>query len=499
MLILDEIVHNANGRSATAYKATLSNLNLVCRLFAHLVTPKLFARLTFAAPPTKELKRTHGARTAWLKQLARGERPAVEIAAMVKELDLDGYTPVGQVRYPAASEAPLWRRGEIVTYFPNLRSLALAKLIVTREFIAAMGSLVHLRSLSIVHCTFAPLTERCKPPQRVARLEHFEALCLDGVDPYIPELRSFIHASSIRSLKVTEWSLARALLQGLHKSRLEQLDVPFEPHDAAILFRFLVDTPTISDLSLVSTQETDGDATLQAAPPKISLPALPALRKLRCPPVLLPVLFSGGAVSRLSIMDIGDWMCPNTLTDERLLLPLKCSQIRDLEVPAWVFYHHPVHHYAPSLVNLSICFDIMTFTAPLEQVSWPMRASGRPSLTRWASQVVRDICALNRTSKLRGLRLRFFSPNWQLNLPLQHKMIMRHLGRACPAAMQISFDDAIEWQKELPSAKWRPVVRAREPIKELLTPTSDARKFIQVSDFDGVLAAVLDGDNDVSI
>ena len=377
MLILEEIAHNANHRSTTAYKATLSNLNLVCRLFAQLVTPKLFARLTFATPPSKELKRTHGARTAWLKQVARGERPAVEIAAMVKELDLDGYTPVEQARYPASSETPLWRRGEIVTYFPNLRNLALAQMIVTREFIVAMKSLVHLRSLTISHCSFAPLTERSKPPQCMMKLEHFEALCLDGVVPYIPELTSFVHPSSIRSLKVTEWPLARALLQSLHESRLERLDVPFEPRDPATLFRFLADTPTISDLSLMSMPETNGDASLQAAPPKISLPALPALKRLRCPLVLLPVLFSGGAVSRLSLMDLGDWMCPSTLTDKRLLLPLQCSRIRDLEVPAWLLYHYPVNQYGPSLVNLSICFDLLVFTASLEQVSRPTSASSR--------------------------------------------------------------------------------------------------------------------------
>lgn len=366
MLILDEIALNSNDRSATAYKATLSNLNLVCRLFAHLVTPKLFARLTIAAPPSKELKRTHGARTAWLKQLARGDRPAVEIAAMVKELDLDGYTLPEHARHRAAGDTPSWRRTEIVTYFPNLRSLTLVQTIVTREFLVAMRSLDHLRSLSISHCSFAPLKERCKPPPCAMQLDHFEALCLDGVDPYIPELTSLVHASSIRSLKVTEWSLTRALLHSLPGSRLERLDVPFEPHSSAVLFRFLADTPTLSELSLVSTPETSGDVTLQGAPPQISLPAL---KKLRCPLILLPVLFSGGSVSRLSIMDVCDWICPNALTDNRLLLPLKCSQIRDLEVPAWVFYHYPVQQYAPSLVNLSICFDLLTFTAPLEQVS----------------------------------------------------------------------------------------------------------------------------------
>lgn len=366
MLILDEIALNSNSRSATAYKATLSNLNLVCRLFAHLVTPKLFARITFAAPPSKELKRAHGARTAWLKQLARADRPAVEIAAMVKELDLDGYTPVEHARHPAADETPSWRRGEIVTYFPNLRSLTLVQMMVTREFLVAMRSLEHLRSLTISQCSFAALEECCKPLQCAMKLEHFEVQGLDGADPYIPELTSLVHASSIRSLKVTEWSLTQALLQSLSGSQLERLDVPFEPHSSAILFRFLADTPTLSELSIVSTPETNGAVTLQAAPPKISLPAL---KRLRCPLALLPVLFSGGSVSRLSVMDVCDWICPNAMTDTRLLLPLKCSQIRDLEVPAWVFYHYPVQQYAPSLVNLSICFDLLTFTAPLEKVS----------------------------------------------------------------------------------------------------------------------------------
>lgn len=78
-------------------------------------------------------------------------------------------------------------------------------------------------------------------------------------------------------------------------------------------------------------------------------------------------------------------------------------------------------------------------------------------------------------------------------------MIARHLAHACPAATRISFDDAIEWRKEHASAKWRPVVRAREPIKALLTTTSDARRFIQVTDFEGALAGALEGEVDLSV
>lgn len=97
------------------------------------------------------------------------------------------------------------------------------------------------------------------------------------------------------------------------------------------------------------------------------------------------------------------------------------------------------------------------------------------------------------------MKLRFISPAWQLNLPLQHEMITQHLTHACPSVARISFDDAIEWQKEPPSAKWTPVVRAREPIKALLTASSDTRRMIQVADFDGALATVLDEDIGLSI
>lgn len=120
-------------------------------------------------------------------------------------------------------------------------------------------------------------------------------------------------------------------------------------------------------------------------------------------------------------------------------------------------------------------------------------------LTRMVPQVVRDICALGRTSKLRGLKMRFISAVWKLNLPLQHKMIAQHLARACPAATRISFDDAIEWRKELAGAKWKPVIRSLDTIKALLTTQPDVRKVIQVTDFDGALAAALDGEVGLSV
>ncbi|KAH9832588.1 uncharacterized protein C8Q71DRAFT_260240 [Rhodofomes roseus] len=368
MLILEEIVNGVDDGSSAGYKSVLSNLNLVCRLFANLATPKLFARLTFASPLAKELKRTHAARTAWLKQLARGDKAAVELAAMVRELHLRGRASTESGRHLATTESPSWRHSQIITYFPNLRDLTLVQAAISQDFFITMKSLQHLRSLSIRHCIFAPLTGRCKPLQYSMKLEHFDAFLLDGVDQYIPALSSMVQGASIRSLKVTEWPLARAILQSISASRLELLDVPFDPNDSADLFRVLADASTVSDLSLVSTMEAGEEAAPQAVPPKISLPALQALR---CPLSLLPVLYPGGSVSRLSVVDICDWFCPSQTTDIRLLIPLRHSQLRELEIPAWVFYHYPVHQYAPALVNLSICFDLLTYSTPLEQVSEP--------------------------------------------------------------------------------------------------------------------------------
>ncbi|KAH9930316.1 uncharacterized protein B0H18DRAFT_994372 [Fomitopsis serialis] len=477
MLIVDEILNEVDDGSSVGYKTVLSNLNLVCRLFANLVTPKLFARLTIASPPSKELKRTHGARTAWLKQLARGDKAAVELAAMVRELELHGCTSAEGGRHPATIESPSWRHAQILTYFPTLRSLTLVQTVVSCEFFVAMKSLGHLRSLSIRHCSFAPLTGHCKPLHYSMKLEHFDAFVLDGVDPYVAALSSMIQGSYIRSLKATEWPLARAILQGMSECRLEQLDISFDPHDSAVLFGFLAGAGTISDLSLVSTLDGDERPSPHAAPSRISLPRL---KTLRCPLNLLPVLFPGGAVSCLSVVDICDWFSPSVSTDDRLLLPLEHSQLRELEIPAWVFYHYPVHQYAPTVATLSICFDLLTYSTPLEQL-------------------VRDICALGRTSRLTGLNLRFVNAIWRLNLPLQHKMIAQYLMPACPVAKRISFDDAIDWQREPSSSKWKPVVRAREPIKALLRTQPDVRQMMQVMDFEGALAGILDGEIDLSV
>ncbi|KZT67372.1 hypothetical protein DAEQUDRAFT_767274 [Daedalea quercina L-15889] len=473
MLILDEIHGDANNESSVAYKETLSNLNLVCRLFANLVTPKLFARLTFASPLPKELKRTHGARTAWLKDLAQGDKAAAEIAAMVRELDLHGCTPPDGGRHHAATEAPSWRHGQIITYFANLRSLTLVQTVITQEFFASTKPLLCLHSLSIRHCSFAPPTGRCQLLQCSLKLEHFDAILVDGVDPYVPTLSSLVRGSPLRSLRVTEWPLAQAILQGTPASHLEQLEIHFDPHDSAVLFRFLASASSISDLSLVSMPD---ESTLsQATPSKITLPNL---KTLRCPLNLLPILFPGGAVSRLSVVDICDWFSPSPHADGRLLTPLQHSQLRELEIPAWVFYHYPVHRYAPSLVNLVICFDLFTYNTPLEQV-------------------VRDICSVGRISKLTSLDLRFVGAVWKLNLRLQHKMIAQHLMHACPAARRISFDDAIDWQREPSSSKWRPLIRAREPIKALLRTQPNIQDIMQVTDYEGTFAGILGKDIDL--
>ncbi|CCM02545.1 uncharacterized protein FIBRA_04647 [Fibroporia radiculosa] len=480
MLILDELLHDVQS-SIAERKAILTRLNLVCRLFSALVAPKLFATMAFLGTPSKGTQvRIRQARKLWMNQLAKGDETACMLGAFVREVQFSDWIPLHDLDQYSLSRQDLPRYLQLVPLFPNLRVLHLVRTPVAPPLLHAVAGLESLDVLCIRHCSFAvPTPAASLPSAPLMRLSKFEVTAADGVEPYVQALASLAGTPALRSLSTTEWPIAHAVIAKDTVTALRDLDVPFLPRAAPTLFAFLNRTPTLVDLSVVGV---DGSEALDAGEhvvrcsDALQSTALPHLKSLRCPLYLLASFLRGQAISRLSLVDPSDWFGPSLSADERLLAPLKQCDLRELELPAWILYNTPMERLAPKLSRLSVCFPIHTFSMPPELI-------------------VQELCALKHKLPLQSLELHFVDTVWKLNLPLQHRMIVKHLSRAFPTARKFSLIDAIEWHAESGSSEWRPIVRGRESVKALLLLEQEAIwDVMQVADFGGTLLALFERD-----
>ncbi|PCH36346.1 hypothetical protein WOLCODRAFT_140355 [Wolfiporia cocos MD-104 SS10] len=466
MLVLDELLRDEEDMCASRRKSLLSSLSLVCRLFAALVAPRLFSSLACSGPLFKQTKKSPP-RLSWLQQLNRGEETACWTGTLVRKLDFCDW----ELGKAGLSDylAHLTHHIQAIPKLPNLTSLSLTRTPITQQFFQAVSALQKLDSLCIRECSCQPPDTAMAPPESpMPRLGSLEVTAVEGVKPYIAILVSLAGTPALRSLKTTEWPVARPIMERNTCTSLQQLEVPFVARDIAFLTSFLADTPSISELSIIDVDQ-------QPPAPPVSFPAisLPLLQRLRCPPYLLPSV-SHPSVSQLSLVSLNDWMLPGVSIDQRLLAPLRRATLRELELPAHLLRDCPIGEYAPKLAKLTICYPVTTFNEPLELI-------------------VRNVCTLVHRVPLQSLELEFVNVLWKLNLQLQHHMVVRHLAPTYPTVKRVSLTDAVEWHRSKDGSQWTPVIRNRDSVK-LLLGLKDANiwEAMEVQDFDGALSALFE-------
>ncbi|KZT07280.1 uncharacterized protein LAESUDRAFT_725188 [Laetiporus sulphureus 93-53] len=477
MLIVDELCDDAGEVPVPERKAILFNLSLVCRLFAALSTPKLFDLVAFVGNADMKAERMlQNPRTKWFTQLSRGDETACLLGTFVKRLEVFNWLPL-RIGDPSSPCPDLLRHIEIIPRFPNLTNLSLVRTPITLDLFRAATNLHKLESLSIRSCAFSKAGPGTRSPSRsLARLTSVEVTAVEAVGPYISALASLAKSPALRSLKTTEWRLARAVMESGVVSALQCLEIPFEPREACMLFAFLNRTPTIIDLSIIGVMEEDplgGGEALDAPMLSLARTALPKLQELRCPPYLLDTFLKKQPLWRLSLLDFRDWLIPSLCANQSLLQSLARFHLRELEVPAWLVHAYPkLLEYTPKLTKLSICYPMHTLDTPLEVV-------------------VHSLCSLAGSRLLTHIDLRFLHAVWQLNLPLQHQMVTKHLARAFPSVTTFSFVDAVGWCKRTGDTAWKPVIRGRESVKALLElQEPGVWDILEVDDYGGALAGL---------
>jgi hypothetical protein len=248
----------------------------------------------------------------------------------------------------------------------NLETLHLHNIPIDLKFLASLGTLEKLKSLSITHCNFIKDDQCSSHP---LRLTCFELCSLRNGVPLAP-LSKIIASNLLRTLHTDNWAFLRALMSQTVDFSIEKLTIPICISEVIHLQDFLDKTPSIIDLT-VNDVFSDGPYN-QLPYPILDLgpSSLPQLSRLECPTCLIADLVPGRPLKSIKISPqiAGFHSGEDAGRDEkRTLSVLKRSTgvINTLQVPGDVYATASFDQMFPQLdtLILDIPVDIIGLEA----------------------------------------------------------------------------------------------------------------------------------------
>ncbi|GBE89602.1 hypothetical protein BKA93DRAFT_821621 [Sparassis latifolia] len=492
-LILDEFRYQPEQISLKEYKSTLATWALVCRLFHHLVVPKLFKTFVswrnWRSGETPQLDR-------WVVEMNRGDAMARALAPHVKHLTFEPCQEVNAPLEPRLAHADLSSWTTALRFFTNVVSIRLSSDTIGDRFFTAVATLPKLQVLHMRNCNFrAPQNSFILPLDKLPALKVLE---VSGVGNafwrYIPAIVSLAATRSLRSLITTEWEIARNFFTLDMDIPLEMLQVPLHPHGIDALSTFLDRTPSITDLELIDyTLKGDRHAAIkdlrQLGNLRVKQSSLPRLEKLKCLTHLLPALWQSRPISSLTV--VGGRGLKKIICGQQIPYPLEGnfsgnSALRYLVLSAKLYAAYPLAEL--KLEKLSL---YLSGSATLGD---PRFMEGMFSLRKQKTTV-------------RKLQLYFqrgrLSSQWALDLQLQHSSILLYLEKVFPTATCISMIESLHWHRSEGRDEWNPIIPERQSFRTVLRDIVGLRKYYSdrrcsVTDFHGVLTRTFKDDPTVA-
>ena len=134
--------------SVSEYKCILSNLALVCRFFCVVLLPRIFKSLTFSGHPDKVDASGYA---LFCRALIRGKEPACLLALHIRECTFSQWA-AGEDHIELAFNGFLGFYNRAITRMPNLKSLVLSCMPISKKLTQAMSKLTQLKALVMDSC-----------------------------------------------------------------------------------------------------------------------------------------------------------------------------------------------------------------------------------------------------------------------------------------------------------------------------------------------------------
>lgn len=272
-------------------KSTWVKLSQVCSFFHSLCLPKAFEEIALdcANPPQRQIE--------FYQALTRGSPLATSIAENIKRCTIFDYN-----RHSATNHFYVEAFMCALAHMPGLHTLTIQTIYLTPSILLAISRLTALKKLVLANVDpgLQPLLiQQVKGLENLPHLESYECITSYPFPPRShPDLASslctvIMQRPRLRRLSLCYWAVASKFLQMQVDEQvaveLESLMLD-EVRDPSLLVKFLVKTPSLTELSIGTGR-----------PPAMSelpLTALPKLHTLSCPPAWVDTLLGGDAARR---------------------------------------------------------------------------------------------------------------------------------------------------------------------------------------------------------
>ena len=245
----------------------------------------------------------HGEQTPsyikFCRELVAGDETASYLGQYVKECTVTHWMQaVEKGQWVFANFLKVYVKS--ITWLVNLETLRLHDTPIDLKFLAGLGALEKLRSLSISRCEFQFLTkdDKCSAPP--LRLTHFE-LHSHRNGALLAPLSRIITSSCLRTLNTDNWSFLRAVMSQTVDFSIETLTIPIYTAEIVHLQDFLDKTPSIIELSISYVPSIRSYDQLPYPILDLSPSSLPRLSRLECPTCLISDLVPGRPLKSIRI------------------------------------------------------------------------------------------------------------------------------------------------------------------------------------------------------
>ncbi|KIM80196.1 hypothetical protein PILCRDRAFT_538401 [Piloderma croceum F 1598] len=232
------------------------------------------------------------------RELVAGDETASYLGQYVKECTVTHWMQaVEEGQWVFANFLKVYVKS--ITRLVNLETLRLHDTPIDLKFLAGLGALEKLRSLSISHCEFKSLTKDYKSSTPPLRLTHFELR--SHRDALLAPLSQIIASSFLRTLHTNSWGFLRAVMSQTVDFSIETLAIPIYIPEIVHLRDFLNKTPSITELSISDVLFTGPYNQLLYPMLDLAPSSLPRLSRLECPACLISDLVPGRPLQSIRI------------------------------------------------------------------------------------------------------------------------------------------------------------------------------------------------------